>query len=331
MSYRQLGEATNYDYTYLIRVASGQRMPTWEVTEAFLAACDVGPVELDYWHRFWKATKEADRSWKAIERGTGDQAQASAAAIIRHADGTEEPFLGTAMVRREVQGRLIETEMLTGLLRESFTSDQLGQALTRLGHRTGLVSLRQMAEATHVPRSTLHGWRTGERLPDSAKLDALVVRLGASLAEQHEFAQCLERISADRQARLHQRNGPILEFRIGADLGGHGYELLLTTDQPVDSVTVEWAGGVPGEWPVGVTDRPAAGPLGTFRAPATVHNLVAGEVRVLGIWLGLWLADNQPLDLPLFLRCEARVGNKSWNLNAEVDLKDIAGIHAAGR
>ena len=55
------------------------------------------------------------------------------------------------------------------------------------------VSLNELARDTGVPRSTVHAYLQGTRLPPPDSLDAIVVALGADPAEQREWAEALYR------------------------------------------------------------------------------------------------------------------------------------------
>lgn len=59
------------------------------------------------------------------------------------------------------------------------------------GQRVGLDRLSRL---TGIPRSSLHGYLVGLTLPPSDRLDALVVALGCTAAETHEWAQALDRL-----------------------------------------------------------------------------------------------------------------------------------------
>jgi len=76
----------------------------------------------------------------------------------------------------------------------------LSHALERLRQRAargsgrGRASLESIARATGIPRSTVHSYVRGLRLPPPDALDAIVVALGATQAEQAQWAAALERV-----------------------------------------------------------------------------------------------------------------------------------------
>ena len=81
--------------------------------------------------------------------------------------------------------------------------------LDRLRRRAGLghgrrIGLDQLSRLTGIPRSSLHGYLVGATLPPADRLDALVVALGCTAAETHEWAQALERLE---ETSLEDRRG----------------------------------------------------------------------------------------------------------------------------
>ena len=63
-SYRQMAKKANFAVPTLARAAAGRRLPSWEVTAAYVAACgsDPGP-----WRAFWESTaRRLDQSTPAV-------------------------------------------------------------------------------------------------------------------------------------------------------------------------------------------------------------------------------------------------------------------------
>lgn len=56
------------------------------------------------------------------------------------------------------------------------------------------ISLERIAGLTGIPRSTVHSYLRGTRLPPADALDAIVQALGAAPAEQSAWAHALERV-----------------------------------------------------------------------------------------------------------------------------------------
>ena len=68
------------------------------------------------------------------------------------------------------------------------------------GTRSARVSLEDLASRVGEPRSTIHAYLTGKRLAPSEVLDRMVIALGATSAEQREWAEAWYRVTAYRDA-----------------------------------------------------------------------------------------------------------------------------------
>ncbi|GGN99718.1 hypothetical protein GCM10010112_93750 [Actinoplanes lobatus] len=106
--YRQMAARVNYSVATLSAAASGRRLPTLEVTLAYVAACDGDPVE-------W------ERRWRQAERlGTtppGDQANGNAPVpypgLVTFQAGDAELFFGRAAMVADLVRRLGQRRFLT--------------------------------------------------------------------------------------------------------------------------------------------------------------------------------------------------------------------------
>ena len=63
IKYRQMSRRAHYCVTALAGAASGQYLPTWEVTQAFVLACG-GSV--DDWHRRWCEARDLVRGTNGV-------------------------------------------------------------------------------------------------------------------------------------------------------------------------------------------------------------------------------------------------------------------------
>jgi len=82
------------------------------------------------------------------------------------------------------------------------------------GTRSARVSLEELAGRMGEPRSTIHAYLTGRRLAPAEVLDRMVIALGASSAEQHEWAEAWYRVTANRDA-AHRGAGAERAIRTG--------------------------------------------------------------------------------------------------------------------
>ncbi|HEX8094718.1 ATP-binding protein [Jatrophihabitans sp.] len=76
------------------------------------------------------------------------------------------------------------------------------------GTRSARVSLEDLAGRVSEPRSTIHAYLTGKRLAPAQVLDRMVIALGATSAEQHEWAEAWYRVTAYRDA-AHRGTGAL--------------------------------------------------------------------------------------------------------------------------
>ena len=105
------------------------------------------------------------------------------------------------------------------------TRADLLSALERLRQRAargsgrGRASLESIARATGIPRSTVHSYVRGLRLPPPDALDAIVVALGATAAEQAQWAAALDRV-ADARSSPESRWRPAVPRQLPARPAG---------------------------------------------------------------------------------------------------------------
>jgi transcriptional regulator with XRE-family HTH domain len=179
LTVRQLGKSITYSHPHVARATTGKKLPSWSLTEAYLTACGVVGPDLQAWRRLWILARDKERQFRRAA----------------NASGPPPPDLSTDLNWQNAIAAIRRIEPLVTFLQRVATLDDLSIALVRLGLRNGNDSLRKVETATGIPRATLHGWYSGRRKPSEARLDQLVVGLSATRAEQHEFAQCLERIA----------------------------------------------------------------------------------------------------------------------------------------
>jgi hypothetical protein len=57
--YRGLAKLCHYSHSVLAEAAAGEKLPTWEVTEAYVRACGADDEEAGNWHAYWLETRQA--------------------------------------------------------------------------------------------------------------------------------------------------------------------------------------------------------------------------------------------------------------------------------
>jgi transcriptional regulator with XRE-family HTH domain len=180
LTVRQLAKLSDYSHPHVARATTGKKLPSWPLVRSYLNACGVGGEVLAAWWQLWQTTKSAEQELRKPLRPT------------------ESKTWYWELAEKHWQAGLKATrkpDPMLSLLEQVTTLEDLGVAITALAGRNGSDSLRQVEAETGIPRTTLHAWQAGRRKPPSTRLDQLVVALGATSAEQREFARCLERIS----------------------------------------------------------------------------------------------------------------------------------------
>ncbi|GAA1561876.1 hypothetical protein GCM10009804_18280 [Kribbella hippodromi] len=216
LTVREIGEAIGHHHSRVVRAEQGKVQPTWELTRAYLCRCNVRREELSAWSLLWDLTYEAEclrkRGSDVMETGEG----------IKLRQLLQERWPAAV-------ARLAAPHPLVTKLRMVTTKRELGIALQELGARFEPVSIRQLAELAGVPKTTLHDWTAGRRLPDSRRLVAVVSALRATKSETSEFVYALERISGKRCDGVHtgsRRPCVLWEYHRGTHRTSRGEEWL---------------------------------------------------------------------------------------------------------
>lgn len=71
LTYREMAGKTHYCHTTLSSAASGKKVPTWEVTWAFLQACGVDESEKETWRDKWTVARREDKRLHYATTRTG--------------------------------------------------------------------------------------------------------------------------------------------------------------------------------------------------------------------------------------------------------------------
>ena len=186
---------------------------------------------------------------------------------------------------------------------------ELGLLRSRAAHgtRSAKVSVEELAGRVGEPRSTIHAYLIGKRLAPAQVLDRIVIALGASSAEQHEWAEAWYRVTAYRDA-VHRGTGAAAAARTAVvrqlpapvdNFTGRDDEFaelsrLLGADRPAPiavvsgmagvgktALTVHWAHAWSAHFPDGqlYVDLRGFDP----EAPAQPGAVLAGFLRALGV------------------------------------------------
>ncbi|WP_405056821.1 helix-turn-helix domain-containing protein [Kribbella sp. NBC_01505] len=184
LTVRELASTIGYTHPHVARATTGDRLPSWTLTSAYLDACGIRGPDLRAWRQFWEAARLIDREFRSPDFPPSE------------VNLVDDPTWQVAA------GAVRRIEPLGGFVRSVSTLEGLSVALRRLSVRSGFDSLRKIESATGIPRATLHGWFAAKRRPNSASLDRLLTSLGTTENERYAFAACLDRIDAQSRATV---------------------------------------------------------------------------------------------------------------------------------
>lgn len=144
VSYQELARRTRYSAPVLARAASGTRLPTWPVTEAFVRAC--GVLEVSGWKRRWLVAAKKPAMADSAEPGT------IPANLTSFIDRTEE----LAQLVHQVRSHRLVTVTGPGGTGKTRLAQQVALAI-ELDSRDGIrwVDLTQVVDAQMLARLLL--------------------------------------------------------------------------------------------------------------------------------------------------------------------------------
>lgn len=207
ISYRDMAKLANYSASALSQAASGKELPSWELTRAYIRACDQGESQ---WRAFWEETRSLLSRPAPVPPGDAPVVPPPSAAPHPEIRPVESP--DTLVTVKPPPAP--ESSPLS-LMRER----DLTAALRDLRVRAGQPSLRELEKRmTHylVSRSTMSRIFSGHSFPRLDVLIALARACDASGAEVEQLRQLwMERVLADRQqfapAAVTQSEAPVEE------------------------------------------------------------------------------------------------------------------------
>jgi transcriptional regulator with XRE-family HTH domain/DNA-directed RNA polymerase specialized sigma24 family protein len=191
LTYRAMAEIVGYSPGTLSGAASGESLPTWQVTEAYLSACGISGAEREV----WRSRLESAR------RSSGDNSRV-------HAGPAEAPAAwAPASARGPLAGQKRDTRPYALAV-----SAELNRLWTLAG-----VSQARVARMSGVPLATLSDWMMGKSLPRDAvqveQVGAALAKLASVPAAEVAFWERL--LESDRAAaRTGLRSEPGLGRRI---------------------------------------------------------------------------------------------------------------------
>lgn len=249
-TYREMGKVAMYSHVALQRAANGKRRPTWQLTEAFLNACDASEEARQQVRRLWIFAHDAT-AYTPPSTATGSPSVLPAPRTVSTAmypsytdgaivdflthsapssqDSSSETHLGALGVQVD------RASILAGSLMKITTRVGFGDALQRFTELHGFGTSRSLASFVRasfpsVSFRAIDAWYAGRPTADRTVLAQVFNALGfdARSVEHREFLAALERIE-DReivwyQSLLGQRRTIVSAIQPGwtsADIADH--------------------------------------------------------------------------------------------------------------
>lgn len=178
-SYRVMAKRSYYGYTTLAGAAAGHEFPSWEVTRAYVTACD---GDLDEWERRWRAT--AARVNHPGNRNGDRNGDKNGVPPRRVPPPSPAPRLWPATVD---PARAMTWPELLGMLDE--LRSHAGLSLRQLVDRS-----REDADGYVLARTSLSEFLQGMRPPRARDLLRIVELCGVSPSELQRWATACDRL-----------------------------------------------------------------------------------------------------------------------------------------
>ncbi|MGQ4619849.1 helix-turn-helix domain-containing protein [Nocardia sp. R7R-8] len=188
--YLQMARMTGRSRTALSEAAGGERLPSWETTEAFVKACDGSDYELSARRRAWEHARDS------LTNGLSTEYNQSLAV-----DG--KPALASKTPTAHKNVRILEPLFVPSLDPNSGPVASFAQSLRELRQQAGNPKYLQMARMTGRSRTALSEAAGGEHFPSWETTEAFVKACGGDLSDWRR---------AWEQTRESLKEGPSVEY-----------------------------------------------------------------------------------------------------------------------
>ncbi|MFE0492946.1 hypothetical protein ACFYZI_41945 [Streptomyces griseorubiginosus] len=209
MSYALLSERTHYSTASLSLGASGKRVPTWELTWAYVCGCDSNAQE-DYWKPLWEAARDSEGVPPAA---TPPEAEASGADAPRR---SRRPQASVAeLVREEVLRqqqtlpfRTSDVDAMRTALALCTTADDFRALLHELKGTLKADELKDRArrKGRILRKSDINAMLDGDGIPETEPLHAFLLACQVTQGQIHEWHHTATRLKIS-QARFAEPAG----------------------------------------------------------------------------------------------------------------------------
>ncbi|WP_280727757.1 helix-turn-helix transcriptional regulator [Kitasatospora sp. MAA4] len=210
LDYRAMSARANCSAPSLSQAAAGRKLPTWEVTRAFVNACGGSEVE---WRTRWQLVKQVLESAPAEALNSAGLMPVESTSEYIQTSGVvaRRPYRAATPVTPPTSKRLLISSHVGNHASEGIASyvaggtivsvEDVGQGLRQVRAAAGSPSLRELSLRTklngsYVPPSTLADAFSGKRLPSRMVVNSILAACGVPPTEREEFDRAWLRLKA---------------------------------------------------------------------------------------------------------------------------------------
>ncbi|MFI2662841.1 helix-turn-helix domain-containing protein [Micromonospora carbonacea] len=200
-TYRSMAQTAHYSATALSLAASGKKVPTWELTRAYLHACGVEDIELARWRDLWRSARDQENRRRGQPIPVG---RAGASYEI-------EMLTGRVAVLPALAGPTVETDPFGIADLEEFRGalnqlrEAYGLSLRHLERKSESVAPRISREHHRLARSQAHDMLTGRTRLNDRHVRVFLAACGLPADEIQRWMHVLTRLRMDEQRILAAR------------------------------------------------------------------------------------------------------------------------------
>ncbi|MGW6973751.1 helix-turn-helix domain-containing protein [Streptomyces sp. NPDC054952] len=218
LTFSALSERENYSTAALSGAVSGKKLPTWDVTRAFIRGCGAGAEE-DAWKDRWLAAQEGERRRAETEApGQDNTVRRQGGGVPRQRRSTVAELVREEVERRQQTTAWSPSEAMTvsTALALCTTAYDFRELLRDLMETQGLssVEIRANARAKGIvlARGDVFGVLHSSEIPETAPLHGFLLGCNVGLVRINEWHRTATRIKISH-ARRNEPTGDENERR----------------------------------------------------------------------------------------------------------------------
>jgi transcriptional regulator with XRE-family HTH domain len=203
LTYREMAARVHYSSSALSQAANGVRMPNWKITEAYLRAVEVDPIQMLKWQRRWLDTQAAAANLdpSADRPGDGARSDVVAKALVAAA----LPVL--PMLRRPAPNPDAMTSIADFVEGLRWMRLSTGLSYRQLSERARYLFLPRLGldRAGGLAPSSIREILTGYRPPSTSFVAVFVLACGLPADEALRWTTACRRIRTEERKELRAR------------------------------------------------------------------------------------------------------------------------------